>query len=657
MTDSILIYSGGRNFSLSMGKICWDNRETLWKDHSVLYPEEWCIRRTPRDYSHSAILAGIDPLSFRADVFAKLARASGKTIILNMPYCLRDYETTVKTIRKAFPKSELRLFLCLERQDLELEERVHLTLFSMRQRAENVVPQLSHRGLHYDLLLAETAAAFGKNNVTRVVNDQFSGQTERLHELFFRAAGLPSQAASAVAAKAAASPLAFPSMGVRDFILSHVSLAHVNYDWKVKAPWSFVVDSLLEKKYRSLLDKETRMQLWQTFNASNARAAAMLDQPFLFSEPGDEPAPEPAEPLTLDSAKRIAAALPKNFAQKVRDDFERLSPNALAHDQRICLKALREVTNRSSPSRHIVLPKPAKLSVVTLCYNHEQYIGECIESVLAQETTFPVQHIIADNASTDGTRDIILEYAKRHPHIVPIFHSLDVYCSNIVSLMYDMARTEYVAICEGDDYFTDPEKLQKQVDYLEANQDQALCFHPVRVVYEDAPERERIYPTEDILPGGVRCSYSLQDLIQGNFIQTNSVVYRWAFTKCFPFWFRTDIVPGDWYLHLLHAEKGKIGFINKIMSAYRRHASALYYLAEIDKVAHRRNVGLKELKMYQALDTHFKGKFKETLQDLANGVLVDLFEYSIKTGDDADFTQAVDMFPEFGLNFLKKLRL
>lgn len=118
------------------------------------------------------------------------------------------------------------------------------------------------------------------------------------------------------------------------------------------------------------------------------------------------------------------------------------------------------------------------VSVVSITYNHEQFISQMIEGVLMQQTTFPIELILAEDRSTDRTRDIILEYQKMHPELIRIIMSE----SNIGAVDNEKramfaARWKYIAICEGDDYWTDPLKLQKQVDFLESNPDFSVCFH------------------------------------------------------------------------------------------------------------------------------------------------------------------------------------
>jgi glycosyltransferase involved in cell wall biosynthesis len=273
-----------------------------------------------------------------------------------------------------------------------------------------------------------------------------------------------------------------------------------------------------------------------------------------------------------------------------------------------------------------------------------------------QQTHFPLQHIIADDCSDDGTQDIILNYAKKYPHIISIFQKKRTHGSGNIRALFDMARTDYVALCDGDDYFTDPGKLQIQADFLDASPDCALCFHPVRVMYENNPQKERIFPSPDILPSGVQPFYSLDDLIAENIIQTNSVMYRWRFKDGLPDWFRTDLTPSDWYWHLLHAEQGKIAFIDRIMSVYRRHAAGVFYLSEVDQQTHRFKVGHKELQMYDVINRHFKGKYESVIFKLADDVIFDCVVYAEQTGDDSKLQELNRQFPHFIKHFLVSVK-
>jgi glycosyltransferase involved in cell wall biosynthesis len=133
-----------------------------------------------------------------------------------------------------------------------------------------------------------------------------------------------------------------------------------------------------------------------------------------------------------------------------------------------------------------------KLPLVSICcttYNHEKYIRDAIEGFLMQKTTFPVEILIHDDASTDKTAQIVKEYAENHSDlIITIFQTENQYSQGIKpwpNFVFPRARGKYIALCEGDDYWTDPLKLQKQVDFLEEYTEYNICFHNVKVYIEN----------------------------------------------------------------------------------------------------------------------------------------------------------------------------
>ena len=216
------------------------------------------------------------------------------------------------------------------------------------------------------------------------------------------------------------------------------------------------------------------------------------------------------------------------------------------------------------------------VSVDVITYNHAKYIRQCLDGFVMQKTNFPFEVLIHDDASTDGTADIIREYAEKYPDIIkPILQTENQWSRGVsVDKVYNFPRIrgKYVAICEGDDYWTDPHKLQKQVDFLETHPDYSVCFHPVRVTWDDAHMPDYTFPTPRQCFN--KTTLELSDLLKQNFIQTNSVMYRWR-PECVDL-FPTGILPGDWYLHLLHAQVGKIGFIPDVMAVYRRNAGGIW---------------------------------------------------------------------------------
>ena len=156
-----------------------------------------------------------------------------------------------------------------------------------------------------------------------------------------------------------------------------------------------------------------------------------------------------------------------------------------------------------------------KVSINCTTYNQEMYIAEAIESFLMQKTTFSYEILIHDDASTDNTREIIKKYEEKYPDIIkPIYQSENKYSKGVkVGYEYNFkrARGKYIALCEGDDYWTDPYKLQKQVDYMEANPDCTLCMHSVDLINGKNQKKigmvrpyksNTISSVEDIIIGG-----------------------------------------------------------------------------------------------------------------------------------------------------------
>lgn len=371
-------------------------------------------------------------------------------------------------------------------------------------------------------------------------------------------------------------------------------------------------------------------------------------------KPSLQPGWKPFSPPALGEVQKVVAEVLQSQTPAEKDYSLRLLANAWNGDG--FLEDPAALAANLYEKNGLAQPEEPVLCVLTLTKNHEKYIGECIESVLAQKTSFPVRHIILDDASTDNTSAVIEKYARLHSSIWPIFLPPGRNRGENISALFKACKSEYAALCDGDDYFTDPLKLQKQVDFLESRPECAVCFHPVDVVYEDGSP-SKVYPPENMLPGGVKRFYTLKDLFSGNMMQTNSVVYRWRFRDGLPAWFNTQVVPSDWYWHLLHAENGLIGYLPDHMSVYRRHGAALFATAEKGHVTHRNIFGMSELYLYNVLDEHFRGRFRQDLQRLANGVFADFLQIYMQTDNPALLNEAVEKYPGFGSDFLRELKL
>ena len=166
------------------------------------------------------------------------------------------------------------------------------------------------------------------------------------------------------------------------------------------------------------------------------------------------------------------------------------------------------------------------VSISCTAYNHVQFIRQCLDGFVMQKATFHFEVLIHDDASMDGTQDIIREYEVKYPEIIkPIYQKVNQYSKGIpIGVTFNMPRAQgkYIAVCEGDDYWTDPYKLQKQVDFLESHPDYVMCSHRFDQYYEDGHRLEK--EKDDTFQGA---DYDLQNLIGGKwFTQTLTVMYR-----------------------------------------------------------------------------------------------------------------------------------
>ena len=166
------------------------------------------------------------------------------------------------------------------------------------------------------------------------------------------------------------------------------------------------------------------------------------------------------------------------------------------------------------------------VSINCMTYNHKAFIRQCLDGFMMQKCSFDFEVLIHDDASTDGTQDIIREYEVKYPDIIkPIYQKENQYSKGIdPSLKYNAPRIKgkYIALCEGDDYWTDPYKLQKQVDFLESHPDYVMCSHRFNQYIQD---KNLLEEEKDLTFQGA--DYDLKNLIGGKWLtQTLTVMYR-----------------------------------------------------------------------------------------------------------------------------------
>jgi glycosyltransferase involved in cell wall biosynthesis len=227
-----------------------------------------------------------------------------------------------------------------------------------------------------------------------------------------------------------------------------------------------------------------------------------------------------------------------------------------------------------------------KVSVLMITYNHERFIAQALDSVLMQQVDFDYEIVVGEDCSTDSTRQILIEYQKKYPEKIRLLlpgKNLGM-IGNMVETC-NACRGDYIALLEGDDLWTSPQKLQKQVDLLEAHPECSGCFHNVLMAHEGAPEKNRLFHEAPL----AKRFFALKDILSSHFIPTCSTVFRAGMFTGFPDWY-LEMPMGDWPLHILNAEHGPYAYLDEVMATYRIHGGGAWSgnsrLAILDKTIH-----------------------------------------------------------------------
>lgn len=254
--------------------------------------------------------------------------------------------------------------------------------------------------------------------------------------------------------------------------------------------------------------------------------------------------------------------------------------------------------------------KEVVVSICCITYNHEPYIRQCLDGFMMQKTTFPFEVLIHDDASTDGTADIIREYEIKYPDIVkPIYQKENQYSKGIAisrTYNYPRAKGKYIALCEGDDYWIDPLKLQKQVDFLETHSEYGLIRTNVnRFVQKEHRVEESFFSTGSRL----RMKDTFEDYIYyGWFAAPCTWLFRRDFCLEFSNFNEKGCFKGDIALLLTIARRSKIKYLPDITAIYRvLDTSASHFCSWKENFAFWNSV--KNTRYYFAKTTNFFFRF------------------------------------------------
>ena len=213
-----------------------------------------------------------------------------------------------------------------------------------------------------------------------------------------------------------------------------------------------------------------------------------------------------------------------------------------------------------------------KVSVSIVTYNHEKFIGKCLESVLSQKVDFAYEIVVGEDCSTDSTRSILLDYQVRWPERIRlILQERNVGVHRNFQMVLDGCQGDYIAHLDGDDLML-PGKLQKQVDFLDSHPDFVMVTHDVRVFDSDTDKTLGYFNETFKLADG-----DLRDLIRyGTYFANSSKIYRRSSLPEGGIDFNTKYVI-DWLFHMQSARHGRIGYIDEVLGEYRKHTGGTTY--------------------------------------------------------------------------------
>ena len=219
-----------------------------------------------------------------------------------------------------------------------------------------------------------------------------------------------------------------------------------------------------------------------------------------------------------------------------------------------------------------------RVSVILFTYNHEKWISQAIDSILMQKTNFDFEIIILEDYSTDKTREIVIDYQNKYPDIIRLMLSEYNMCDNTNTIKaLESSSAEYISFLDGDDYWTSPDKLQKQADFLDCNPDHSICFHNVKMLYE-TNDIDQI--GENHNPQNQKQTTILNDLWKANYIKTCAAMLRADKIKDKTNWLNR-LEYTDWAIFIMASLRGYIGYMNEVMAVWRLHKDG--YWSKLNK--------------------------------------------------------------------------
>ncbi|MBD8167376.1 glycosyltransferase family 2 protein [Erwinia persicina] len=319
---------------------------------------------------------------------------------------------------------------------------------------------------------------------------------------------------------------------------------------------------------------------------------------------------------------------------------------------------------------NVVVPRPLKVSICCITYNQEKYLEAAIESFLSQKANFDIEIIIGNDASTDNTADIIRTYQEKYPNTIKsIIHKENVGAnSNILSVL-SVASGEWIAFCEGDDFWIDDYKLQKQVDAIRIYNDVDFCVHKSyieingnRTEHFDYGSESKLIFLDDVLS------------ITGQFAPTSSYFFRSTLKDKFPSWFNEAPV-GDLFMEIYGMQHCGL-YMPDIMSVYRADSSGSWSETiknDLNKFTDRHlkiaELLIKTKAEIRGYDSYFDKKITAVYLNMATRYIFEgdniMFRWALKKAQDSNsapslkqkFYNAFRFFPRviFYVHYIKSI--
>lgn len=307
------------------------------------------------------------------------------------------------------------------------------------------------------------------------------------------------------------------------------------------------------------------------------------------------------------------------------------------------------------------LSKEIKVQVICCVFNQVEFIKDALNGFVKQKTNFPFEVLVGDDCSTDGTSDIIAEYAMKYPNIIKhIKRNKNLGAQANSFDLLTRVNADYLALCEGDDYWIDENKLQNQVDFLEKNKHLNGVFCKTQILKE--PEvmhwnSDFYFPKDEkgnqYWPSNLKKSIvQMKDVLPG-IIATSSILYRYNKKFKYPEWFKT-VIAGDRPMHCFMIKDGSFGYLDKVMSVYRVSSKGVWFKKNDDK-----NL-VKEVndwvKMLDNLHNFYGGTFK-CIEDYRRNYILNAIHKSYINRNVNNLVALIKTYTDEFFDYIKQLNI